>query len=376
MKRIALFLAVVVLVSMPLMAQEATISEEAGKTYTVKKGDTLWDISGVFLKDPFKWPAIWEKNPKVKDPHWIYPGDVLIILPSGEIRKKVVEETVPAPVPVEKAAEVQPTQEKKEEVKEPPKEEAPAVAQPKAEEEVPAAIAVAEEVPPVAIPVQTKQTLRYPGIERVGFIASDGVSSLGKIVDAKEDKLMLSTGDDVYIDTGEEKGVKKGDKFAIYRTAAPVYHPVSKMLVGHQVDILGTLEVTAPHDKVSEGQIVDSYDAISRGDNLKMIEHLPAEIEIKKGGVPLDALIIANKKGTVEMAEGDIVFLDKGKRAGVEAGNTLMVYLSGRLKDKLILPSEDVGRLLVLSTQEDTAMALVIGTKKPFRIGDKVRMEN
>ncbi len=87
-------------------------------------------------------------------------------------------------------------------------------------------------------------------------------------------------------------------------------------------------------------------------------------------------MIIANKKGAIEIAEGDIVFLDKGKRAGVEAGNTLMVYLSGRLQDKLILPSEDVGRLLVLSTQEDTAMALVIGTKKPFRIGDKVRMEN
>ena len=366
MKRIALFLAVVVLVSMPLMAQEAEKSEEAGKTYTVKKGDTLWDISGVFLKDPFKWPAIWEKNPKVKDPHWIYPGDVLIILPSGEIRKKVVE----------KAAEVQPTQEKKEEVKEPPQTEAPAVAQPKAEEEAPAAAPVAEEVPPAAIPVQTKQTLRYPGIERVGFITSDGESSLGKIVDAKEDKLMLSTGDDVYIDTGEEKGVKKGDKFTIYRIAAPVYHPVSKKLVGHQVDILGTVEVTAPHDKVSEGQILESFDAISRGDSLRRVEPAPAEIEIKKGGVPLEGLIIANKKGTLEMAEGDIVFLDKGKKAGVEAGNTLMVYLSGKLKDKLKMPSEDVGRLLVLSTQEDTAMALVIGTKKPFRIGDKVRMEN
>lgn len=354
MKRIALFLAVVVLVSMPLMAQEAEKSEEAGKTYTVIKGDTLWDISGVFLKDPFKWPAIWEKNPKVKDPHWIYPGDVLIILPSGEIRKKVVEQ----------AAEVKPTQEKKEEVKELPKEEAPA------------AVPVAEEVQPIAIPVQTKQTIRYPGIERVGFITSNGESSLGKIIDAKEDKLMLSTGDDVYIDAGEDKGVKKGDKFTIYRIAAPVYHPVSKKLMGHQVDILGTVEVTAPHNKVSEGQILESFDAISRGDSLRMVEPVPAEIEIKKGEAPVEALVIANKKGTLEMAEGDIVFLDKGKRAGVEAGNTLMVYLSGKLKDKLKMPSEDVGRLLVLSTQEDTAMALVIGTKKPFRIGDKVRMEN
>jgi hypothetical protein len=366
MKRIALFLAVVVLVSMPLMAQEAEKSEEAGKTYTVIKGDTLWDISGVFLKDPFKWPAIWEKNPKVKDPHWIYPGDVLIILPSGEIRKKVSEEAAPVSAP----------EGNKEEVKEPPKMEAPADAQSKAEGVVPSAMPVVEEVQPGDIPVQIKQPLRYPGTERVGFITSDGESSLGKIVDAKEDKLMLSTGDDIYIDTGKEKGVKKGDKFTIYRTAVPVYHPVNKKLVGHQVDILGTVEVTAPHDKVSEGQILESFDAISRGDNLKSVEPVPAEIVIKKGEVPIEALIIANKSGKIEIAEGDIVFLDKGKQAGVEAGNTLIVYLSGRLKDKLILPSEDVGMILVLSTQEDTAMALVIGTKKPFRIGDKVRMEN
>lgn len=361
MKRIVLLLAVVMLVSMPLMAEEIKTSEEAGeKTYTVKKGDTLWDISGVFLKNPFKWPVIWEKNPKVKDPHWIYPGDVLIILPSGEIRKKVAEEAAPVPA----------QEEKKEEAKEPAPVEAPAVAQPEPVKEVPAA------VQPVAIPVQTKQTLRYPGLERVGFITSDGESSIGKIVDAKEDKLMLSTGDDVYMDTGEEKGVKKGDKFTIYRTGAPVYHPVTRKLVGHQIEVLGTVEVTSPHDKVSEGQILESFDAISRGDNLKSVEPAPAEIVIKKSEASIEALVIANKKGTVEMAEGDIVFLDKGKKAGIEAGNMLMVYFPGKLKDKLTMPSEDVGRLLVLSTQEETAMALVIGTKKPFRIGDKARIEN
>lgn len=342
------------------MAQEATTAkgEEAGKTYTVIKGDTLWDISGVFMKDPFKWPTIWEKNPQVKDPHWIYPGDVLIILPSGEIKKKVAEESAPVPAPVEK----------KEEVKEPAKIEAPAVAQPLPEER-------ATEAAPVAIPVQTKQTLPYAGIGRVGFIASDKEASIGKIVDAKEEKLMLSTGDDVYIDTGEEKGIKKGEKFTIYKMGSAVYHPVSKKLVGHQVEILGTLLVTNPHDKASEGQIIDCYDPISRGDKLKRVEPIPAEIEIKKGQVELEGFIIANKTGADEMAEGDIVFLDKGKLAGVEAGNTLIVYLSGMLKDNLQLPSEDVARLLVLSSQENTALALVIGSKKPFHIGDKVRME-
>lgn len=358
MKRIVLFLflAVVVLSTQTILAQEAT-SEDEGKTYTVKKGDTLWDISGVFLKDPFKWPNIWEKNPKVKDPHWIYPGDVLIILPSGEIRKKVEE----AP-PTEEIKEVPVIEEK-----EAPKTEV--------QEEVPAG-SVSEETPPVVEPEAVKQILSYPGLERVGFIASNGETPVGKIVDAKEDKIMLSSGDDIYIDVGLEKGIKKGDKYTIYQTASPVYHPVTRKLVGNMVDILGFLEVTAPEDKVSEGRIVESFDAISRGDNLKMIEHIPSEIIVKKSEQPLEALIIANKKGADEIGEGDIIFFDKGKQAGVETGNTLIVYLSGKVIDKLKLPSEDVGRLLVLSTQENTAMALVISSKKSFHIGDKVRMEN
>lgn len=374
MKKIVLLLGIAMLATMPLKAEEADKAkgEDAGKTYTVKKGDTLWDISGEFLKDPFKWPAIWEKNPKVKDPHWIYPGDVLIILPSGEIKKKVAEEAAPAPVPAPAPAE------KKEEIKEVPKAETPNAEAPKAEVPQPKAEEKAPEAAPAAmaaIPVQTKKTLRYPGMERIGFISSDGLAPAGKIVDAKEDKVMLSSGDDVYMDIGEEKGVKKGDEYTIYRMAAPVYHPVNKKLIGHQIDIIGTVLLTNPHEKVSEGQIAASYDAISRGDSLTRFEPIPTEIEVKKGQAPLEALVIANKKGTVEMAEGDVVFLDKGKRAGVESGNTLTVYLSGKLKDKLMMPSEDVARLLVLSTQEESSMALVIGSKKSFHIGDKARME-
>lgn len=363
MKGIILFLAIVLLAPQTILAQE-TVSEVAGKTYTVKKGDTLWDISGVFLKDPFKWPDIWEKNPKVKDPHWIYPGDVLIILPSGEIKKKVEE----------KAEAAQPVEEKKEEVKETPKAEEQETVKPETREEAPSAEPVVEEAPAVEA-VDTRKTL-YPGLERIGFIASNGEVSVGKIIDAKEDKNMLSYGDDIYINIGLEKGVKKGDKFTIYETASPVYHPKTKKLVGHQVDILGILEVTVPGDKVSEGRIIESYDAISRGDTLKMVEHVPSEIVVKKGEQPLEALIIANKKGTVDISEGDIVFFDRGKTAGVEVGNTLIVYFAGKIIDKIQLPSEDIGRLLVLSTQENTAMALVISTKKSFQVGDRVRMEN
>lgn len=355
MKKIVLSFAVAMLASSPLMAQEDGKEpgrEELGETYTVIKGDTLWDISGKLLKDPFKWPGVWEKNPKVKDPHWIYPGDILIILPSGEIKKKVVEEAKPAPPP--------------EPVKEAPKVEAA----PPVEEKVP-------EAPPTPIPVQTKQTLRYPGLDAIGFIMPDGSAPLGKVIGSKEEKVMQSYGDTVYIDIGEDKGAKKGERLTVYRKAAPLYHPLTKKLVGHMVEMLGAIEVEITHEKVSEGKIAASYDVISKGDLITKSEPIPSEIEIKKGEASLEALVIANKNRTVEMAEGDIVFLDKGKRGGIEIGNLLTVYIPGKFlkKEGLTLPSEDVGRLLVLTTQEDTAMALVVGSKKPFRIGDKARMD-
>jgi len=354
MKKFILLLAVVILMPMPVIAQETekAKSEEEGKTYTVKKGDTLWDISSEFLKDPFKWQTIWEKNPEVRNPHWIYPGDILIILPSGEIRKKVTEE-VAAPRPTEKVAVPGPAPEKIEEaaIPAPPAEEAAA---------------------PVPLAPQ-KKTFNYPGIETTGFIVPDGFKYVGAIIDSKEDKVMLSSGDEVYVDIGQDKGAKKEDRYSIYSKAVPIYHPVSKRLFGYQVEITGILEIEKVHEKLSEGRIVASYDPIYKGDRIVTYEPVPTEIEVKKGEARINGLIIANRKGSVEIAEGDIVFMDMGKNAGLEVGNALVVSLPEKMGGKQLLPAEDVGVVLVITAREDSSTALVIGSKKPFRVGDKVR---
>ncbi|MDO8445701.1 MAG: LysM peptidoglycan-binding domain-containing protein [Deltaproteobacteria bacterium] len=353
MKKFILLLAVIILMPMSVTAQEtekATGGEGAEKSYTVKKGDTLWDISDEFLKDPFKWPTVWDQNnEQIVNPHLIYPGQVIIIRPAVE---KKVEEAVPAQPPAEKIEEA------------PKVETAP---QDKVEEKPQA------EVPP-ALP--QKKTFIYPGIETTGFIVPDGFTYSGSIIDSKEDKVMLSSGDEIYINIGEDKGAKKGDRYSIYGKAVPIYHPVSKKLFGHQLNIIGILEIEKVHEKLSEGRITASYDTISKGDKIVTYEPMPSEIEVKKGEPRIEGLIIANRKGSVDIAEGDIVFMDMGKRAGLEVGNTLVVSLLERMTDKKqLLPAEDVGSVLVITTREDSSTALVIGSKKPFRVGDKVRME-
>ena len=76
-----------------MMAQE---KKEAEGIYTIKQGDTLWDISGKFLVDPFLWPKLWQRNPYITNPHWIYPGNPVRLSPFEEVKKeepkKIVEE--------------------------------------------------------------------------------------------------------------------------------------------------------------------------------------------------------------------------------------------------------------------------------------------
>jgi hypothetical protein len=342
-------------------------------TYTIRPGDTLWDLSGRFLNNPWYWPKIWSYNPEIPNPHWIYPGNVLKFYPAAEEAPARVEAATPV------AQNEAPAEE--EDVAEPPRELedlSRANLKEKATAEEREAVVVAGPYKIAYVPPRSKFARHDT------FVTPRELAESGTLSAAFEEKLMLSNEDRAYARFERTTDVKVGETYVVYRTERPIYHPITKELFGYQSLVIGAAKVVAVDDRAATVILKQANDPIERGALLgPWTERSYRGVARKPNRQPLAGRIIAAQAdGISQVGEHHVVFVDKGQTDGVEEGNVFTVVRSGDLygRDPYAapwdesLPKEDVGALLVIDVKERASAALVTRSLKELVVGDRVEM--
>jgi hypothetical protein len=324
------------------------LKDDRPDQYKVVKGDTLWDISGRFLEKPWRWPEIWKMNQdEIKNPHLIYPGDVIVLDLSGanpklRLARGNERETV----------KLSPT-------------------------------ARSEDLAAKPVPAISPAGLE-PFLSRPLVIEEYGLANAPRIVATQEDRVALGAGGKAYV-TGITSD--KGNRWQIYRPGKALVDPETGHLLGYEATYLGEVRVVT-FGEVSTVEIVKSTQEIVRGDRLVLasetafpsyVPHSPQH--------DVRGRIIAAHEGVAEVGQNAIVAINRGARDGLEVGHVLAILRSGHVvqsprsdgedprsvKTAVRLPDERYGVLFVFRTFDRVSYGLVMEVDRPVQLLDLVR---
>jgi hypothetical protein len=367
-----IFLAVGLLVLPTLcFAQEqgegVTPDGRKGQIYKVQKGDTLWAISAKYLGTPWIWPSVWKENePKLVNPHRIYPGD-LIWISAGSMRKLTPEEAARLAA----AGQTMTT-------------ETPAApdAGPAAPEAAKAPQPLTEDNDPFAsldsADVSGEVKIEVPTLQGVSFVTTEELKASGAVMGNHDENVWISQGQRTILSVGEGQG-HVGDAFTVFRVRRALHHPKTGEMIGYFVQVLGKAEITQLYPETSWANIITSYAEIQPGDRvLPFVEEPPAITEVRSGQ-EVQGEIVAFQPYRQRTGAGDFVILDAGTRQGMVAGRRLIVYRPSRevrdplTKELLMVPDDVIGDLFVVKAGEGTSLALVMKSERDLHVGDSFR---
>lgn len=280
------------LVTTPVLADTLKLQDNAPETYVVVKGDTLWDISGRFLKDPWRWPQIWNMNrSEIKNPHWIYPGDMVVLDRSGkEPRLSLVKGNAGGMQTVKLSPGVRATN-------------------------------ISNEAIP-AIPI----SVIHPFLSQPRVVPKGAFDDAPFILGSNTDRVVLASGDDAFA-TGGKPGVTRWN---LLRPGKALKDPESGEVLGYEVEYLGdarTLVEGAPQKiRITRStQEILPKDKLVEADNTTIYEFVPHAPEAKIRG-----RIISAYGGMTDSGRYQTVVINKGSNDGLEPGHVLTVFREGQ----------------------------------------------
>ncbi len=325
------------------------VKTETGFYYTIKKGDTLWDLSQHFNDSPWLWPELWEENDQIPNPHWIFPGErIRLYKKSGEqlITKKGNSEpvatpasTVPTPVP-------------------------PSVSKPTTKK-------------PASGPY-----FNFTAIDRVGFIRKPAVDALGTIFEVQGRKTLISEGDTVYIRPADDVAAGSlipGSRHTVFKQMAPTDDRHAIETIGTQHYILGIVEVIKKEQGMVIAKIMKSFRSIRVNDHVMPFRPRHTKIELRPSTPGIDGQIIVSEDHSTLAGDYTLAFIDKGLADNIEIGQQYRIYREKKTtieNDEITiktLPPLDFGTLLVLHTEETTSTVVITQATNHVSAGERFR---
>ena len=318
--------------------------------HIVVKGDTLWDIAGRYLGNPFLWPQIWEANSYIKKARWIYPGDP-VFLPSVQMADTMVG-----------GGEVVETKTTKTE-----------------EFGIPEWMDM-----DALINVASADTVRYAGyisasIEDESVKVKGMEAENGTLIE----KIALGPREYLYLNRGANAGLKAGDLYTIHRRSRAIKHPATGKKVGYRIETTGIARILL----VGEGSARAVVEAAGRevlvGDYLRPFTEVESplvkrRVVVEGGDMSLEGgrtpgyLVDIDDK-SVTSGTGTVVGIDMGTGAGLSVGRVLTVYRQGDPNDSVT--KRPLAAAVVVAVRENFSVARLVYAREEIIVGDRVLLQ-
>ena len=347
------------------------LAADAPDSYTIKSGDTLWAISGLFLKTPWRWPELWGMNLNdIKNPHLIYPGQVLLLeRKNGMATLRVAGAT---DTPMEQPGNT---------VRVSPRTRYEALAD-------------------LALPTLRASAIE-PFLSEPVVVDELGLKAAPRIVSAQEGRVLLTRGDRAYArgpaDAPLMDDQARQKHYRVFRNATPLKDPITGEILGFEAQYVGkstlirgetTAQVQGKDGKESSALVPATVDIVAAKEEIRvgdrMLPEPPRQLPTytpRAPGAAVDGRVVSvYGSAVVNAAQNQVVAINRGSRDGMEVGHVLAILKDGaRVIDKgdaarplLKLPDERNGLMMVFRTFDRVSYALILEITEGVRVGDRI----
>ncbi|MCB1914384.1 MAG: LysM peptidoglycan-binding domain-containing protein [Rhodocyclaceae bacterium] len=321
------------------VAAQSPIAANAPDSHVVVPGDTLWGISGRFLKEPWRWPEVWRMNrEEIRNPHLIYPGQVVYLDRSGPYLRL-----------------------------------GKPIGDPLYEKRFPQAYSEPLDRPITSINLDAIR----PFLTRPLVVDEASLADSATVIAVDDNQVFAGKGDTIFA-----KDVPAGSHgWQLYRPAAPIKDPISGEVLAYEAFHLGSAQVVEDGDPATL-RVIEGLEEIGKGDRMlpsrgeeffSYVPHAPeAEITARIAGI----------YGGVDVAgRNDVISISHGEADGAAPGQVLALYRNrgvaeyngDGVKETFVLPEKRYGLIFVFRTFKRVSYALILDSNGPATVGDSVR---